>query len=568
MFDGPHLLPPPSGNARIFSLTTQVGQELDADRRPQAYVNRVLSRYLSEGQVLDGELGAQTLLLLLQALSRELEQLLRRKPGPYLLQDERHVSQRLWTKQALIGSDVSAATRNTAEAAIRRFASFTNIGPRSAWTTDPRTIARLLHLAELFSNALAMYRRVCKGQLVTIRSPVDFDAKPDDEDSEIGSLIAIRDRRAHQYTNLLGPLGQLSETSDVDGPIEVLAAEWSDPRNIVTAGRRWAERELVHGTQIPEHDALVTTGYLAGVSDLLTALEPFDDALLEQVGCRSTDILWMMHIFALFATRGEPQDVDVRVVTSGLLRASWPKSHDLWLLCNLIEEATTTKHTPTVKSLNRAADLLVSTPAAASLTDPLCQQPIIRTRGGFLYDSIAANGLTRIIVSQVELSEPMRYGSTRMFENQVHAALGRLGPQPLPSGAELKRGGRSLTDVDASVLLEGHLLIVVDCYSSPWTEVLDRGDYRNTRNRSSSLRAKLDAWDRKWRSIATGGPVPSLLGVDRVLPVVVTADPEWIDSSARSYWLDQDTPRMCTTAEISEWLTRGTDMGAHTIPLT
>lgn len=183
-----------------------------------------------------------------------------------------------------------------------------------------------------------------------------------------------------------------------------------------------------------------------------------------------------------------------------------------------------------------------------------------------LYDLANASLFRPLFIEQV-LSQAERQEFAKDFEVRTHARLADLGSQPWPSGRRLRVGSAELTDADASVQI-GSLLVVVDCYSSPWTKDLDVGSHRAVRNRAANLIAKLEKWQDQWRDIAASHPGLLPEGVETILPVVVTSTAEWIPSEDRHLWLDPAIPALLTVTELHAFLQSGAAGGHdHCLPV-
>lgn len=133
-------------------------------------------------------------------------------------------------------------------------------------------------------------------------------------------------------------------------------------------------------------------------------------------------------------------------------------------------------HRPTPASLSRAFDHMVASPTLLDLTNPTVRRPLLQIGlSKYVYDLTAVSLFSPLWVER-GLSEDQRQTLTKGFESRAHNMLARLGEQPWTTGRALKAGSRVLTDVDASIQI-GDLLVVGDCYSSPWSHALDVGTH-------------------------------------------------------------------------------------------
>jgi hypothetical protein len=88
------------------------------------------------------------------------------------------------------------------------------------------------------------------------------------------------------------------------------------------------------------------------------------------------------------------------------------------------------------------------------------------------------------------------------------------------------------------------------------------------RNRANNLVAKLEKWQRQWAGIAAHHPDLLPDGVEFILPLVVTATPEWIPSDSAHLWLGPTVPALLTVAELHGFLSAGNATGHdHCVPV-
>jgi hypothetical protein len=220
---------------------------------------------------------------------------------------------------------------------------------------------------------------------------------------------------------------------------------------------------------------------------------------------------------------------------------------------------------PTRRSVRRAYEFLTVVPEDISLNDPLERRVFLQIGNTLICDATQVTATGRTFRPKVPIA--VGQSQAKSFEKQVHERLGRHGDQPFPSGRRF-RGDRGifLTDLDASCVVN-NVLVVVDTYASPWSPDLDIGSYNATRNRVDRLKQKLVQWDARWNDIVENHSHLLPASIVAILPVVVTAVTEWIDTKDPTLWLTDEIPRICTVGELEIALSRP-DLRRHRAAIT
>lgn len=255
---------------------------------------------------------------------------------------------------------------------------------------------------------------------------------------------------------------------------------------------------------------------------------------------------------------GAPIDLFLREY--GLASARWPASHE-WEVAAAAHSGSVERTTSPIsrRSLEVAAELLTASPNSVHLADSDNAGPILRFGGEFIYDATTVAPRLCGVLRDVRAGDRAQERTARRLERQTHELLSRFGPQPWRSGAQVKIGRRGITDIDACVVV-GQTLVAVDCYSSPLTTAVELGEHRRTRNRAGELMDKLKRWDVRMKELADTHSQTNIdlvsAGVRKVLPVVVSATPEWVPSISPTFWLTDTQPRICSARELARFLVR------------
>ena len=549
--------------ARVHEVSNVIAKQITREEREGGRLSQLISDLVRPGDLLVGDDGFERAARLSDELDSELKLLLSGRDGLKMFAALRHVSPRLW----VLTPRSHNAIRRTAELAVHRYATWPERVclpyhlPR--WTGPSLTrVASVLAVAQAFSNTLSARRRIAKGQLIRVASiaPFQFDF---DQGTALNRLIDLRDDRISQDGNLLATLGGL--LTPANDPLvmprdwRIVAAEWVAPNEFFPGleGQLPLER-MGDGSWISLLDRIVRQGFLSDVDALRGQLYDFDQGLRNQLGFGVADMDAVLESL----TNGLLKEYSVPPRTldfHGFFIAPLPD--DSKLLSMLDPERPTDAPIPlTLKSMQNALEFLDAGHADVKLEHPMQQRPLRRLGNAILYDAV--NVRTTPLLWDAPLSEEVRSRMSHGFEAKVHSYLANFGSQPWCSGKLLKLGGVIMTDVDASVIV-GQTFIVVDCYGSAWRPALDAGSHSETRNRAERLVRKLREWHRKWSELATYHDFLPM-GVSRVLPVVVTATPEWLHLLDPDLWLTERIPRICTVGELSGFIGSGMPTGKVT----
>jgi hypothetical protein len=423
--------------------------------------------------------------------------------------------------------------------------------------------ARLLAIAHY--NLANWCRRLAKGQ--SLRACGGLGMLPvvrDVSEQPLPELIDRWERRMENRSDdLLSTIGQFSLWDEDDSP--VLAASFAplemDDEPLPVGSIRVHARDVTFfPLRLP-----------------FLALERFDaiyGECLRRLGTSLWDLVLLMasataplvRHFARFVRDTSDRRAAV-VMTTLLRRGCFLRSESSWDAfaedAELVRVAIPELSGRDYRGFAPARSLLTTEPDEIDLRDRTPHGPIHWIGDTAVYDLVSAGAFLQLTLANLKLSESERLGATRKFERDMHRALATFGHQPFPSGKELRRGGDLVTDIDASCIVGG-TLVMVDTYSSPRDTSIDRGEYARTRNRSEALMAKLVKWKERAMNLAEN-PVGDnfdllALGVTRILPVVVTAAVEWIASTEPWFTPEQED---CTANELVRMLSALAASPAH-----
>lgn len=572
-------------DADVNRLTTLVGRVLAAGRDEDGRRARLLKAHMPTGAVLEGRRGVEVVGSFLSAVEGQLAAILKRCDGLTTFAGLRRLSRRLWVLQHY--DPRGSQTRGLAELAAVKWARWRRVQNNPdrnqfRWfRSDANDIGRVLLLAEAYEAGAAMRRRLAKGQALTVTDATVIEMGPVGEDStRLDALIGILDARRMTDPAPLAFLGQVSITDDVGGPV-VLVAEWRPVDDLVSQGVGALIDPDPQGDPwqpLPAHDLQCWWGNLTGTTELLEATEHLRGWLHDRHGCAPMDVVMVLHLLSEKVREqidAEPYGPE-RLWRYGFACAEWPAVDEFSRLPEIaVDVGLPGADAVTSATLAAAAVVVQAAPETCALDNPLHTRPIIRMGDWFAYDVLSTYGLFQSLWADARADPRAEGEARRRLEAQAHKQLGQLGRQPWPQGKKIRHEGRDITDIDASVVI-GDTLVAADCYSSHWTSALDRGDHAATRNRVQHVRDKLAAWDATWERIAAGKGRASLPltaeGVKQVLPVVVSAMPEWLDRDLREepgLWLDPSTPRILTVSELARLLST-TDPSAlpHAFPVS
>lgn len=551
--------------AGVHEVSAVIAKQITREEREGSRLSQLISDLVRPGDLLVGDDGFERAARLSAALDKELKILLSGRDGLKMFAALRHVSPRLWVHTPRSHD----AIRRTAELAVHRYATWPERIclpyhlPR--WTGPSLVrVASVLAVAQAFANTLSARRRIAKGQVIRVASsaPFIFDF---DQGTALNRLIDLRDDRISQDGNPLATLGGLLTPANdpfvMPRDWRIVAVEWVAPNEFLPGlqGQLLPPERMGDGSWVSLLDRIVRQGFLSDVDALREQLYDVDQCLRNQFGFGVADM-----------------DAVLEGLTNGLLEECSvpprtldfhgffivPLPDDSKLLSMLGPGRHADAPVPlTLKSMQNSLRFLDAGHVEVELEQPMQQRPLRRMGNAILYDAVNVRATS--LLWDVPLSEEVRLGMSHGFEAKVHSHLARFGSQPWHSGRLVKLKGVKVTDVDASVIV-GKTLIVVDCYGSAWSPALDAGSHRETRNRAERLVGKLREWHHKWSELATCHDFPLPMGVSRVLPVVVTATPEWLHLLDSDLWLTERIPRICTVGELSEFIGSGMPTGKIT----
>jgi len=549
---------------RIDDVTTVVGEKLPGARRTLA---PLVASTIAPGAILEGPGGYAIAVELSERVEQELETHLSNRKGLPLFGGTRQLSQRLWAHLGAEGLQIAQSRRSICELALHKYARWPQRDVRAAlpvWnesTINP--LVRLLALSELYGDCLAARRRLAKGEVNEATGIPGNWIRPASPDSDSNELIQRRDERAARNDNVFSEWATLEPATWSEGAERVLAAELADPVSIGLEYEKFdsqfprAPVEIrVVAANMFEH--VTTTGFLHDLTETRRQLE-FHDTVLRAT--RGVSLAGMEVALELATTRvleSNPNEELDEMARHGYFFAPALTDKDV----RDAYRARSTRQGSAWDATNpdeviQSLQYLDASHQNSSLDNPVASRPIRTIGERMLYDALHAR-IPNALLWDLDLSQDLQKKVSTRFEHDVHRRLGRFGDQPWNAAHELRSGGTTITDVDASVIIDGGTLVVVDCYSSPWSPALDQGSHSATRNREERLRLKkVPEWERKWETIR--GKHPNLLPdrVQRVVPVVVTAGVEWIASLDPAIWFNNAVPKACTIGELEKLLESG-----------
>lgn len=544
----------------VDSVTTGVGEFLRRYRQPDEWLGRLVRKHLTAGTVLKGREGVELLDRLIDNVEAELERHIWRADALHLFAGLRRLSRRLWMDSNY--DPVESASRVAAELAVRRWGRwpFVRQDPDERafrWDRgDHKLLARLLLLAETHVGASALRRRVGKNQAVRISDEVVLSSEPADEEAAVlEPLILGLDRRRMEPSGILGSLGQHTSREEPEEDLRILSSH-RRPLDDLKTNPHGGEAPAPGWEPIPFHDLQATHGWQAGMLSCLEATLHLDPVLQSTYGCGLTEVMLALELFSLviaYKAAEEPFTTE-RLWRYGYACARWPSQE---LLDELPGEAAR-RNLPRSSDITRgtvdaALQVVMSEPEIETPRDTQSMRPVIRLGEWYAYDMLSVYDFLVGFLRNLEADPKSEDTARRRLELQTHEALAAFGRQPWPQGRRIKQAHETLTDLDAHVVRKG-VLLVADCYSVRWTTELDRGHHAKTKSRAERVRAKLAKWDAVWTRIANGAGRASLpldaQGVHWILPVVVTADPEWVDTTDPAFWLTDQVPRILSVSEL------------------
>lgn len=547
-------------DTNVDFVTTEVGKYLQAQNRNRdGRRARILCAHFKKGQHLAGDSGIAVVDAFASDIEERFRRVLRGADGLRRFYGLRTLSRRLWATSAY--DPTGAEARKIAEVAVQKYADWSRPPQQTRYTwsrRDARGIGELLHLAEAHLGAMVDRRCLGKGQVLVVEDPVldrrqTIDGRHNDRLEE---LMHLRDQRSWSMEDPLSSAG-LTAPGEPQSTAQILLAKWvavHDLRALQAGDESRQFRQVSPNRWMFSHDVMADWGHDHWAKQRLEALEPLDDQLWDEMGCRFADVTALLDWLARgLAPPGEWDEVGPELARYGYLLAPWPTPQDLagvpehahqlelegWQRCSF-------------EGVGNALERLTVQPAVLRLDDPLYRRPLVRVGGMMLYDALSVH-VPDVVLHDHQPREDVRDAVTRVFEAQVHTRLGDLGGQPFEASWPVVIEGVEHTDLDASVVVD-RTLVAVDTYSVPWTSEQDRGDRRAVKRRHRALTSKLAKWTRKWDEVIAQPPEwLGELGIDGVLPVVVTAGAEWIESDKPGLWLVAgEVPRFCTAGELAE----------------
>ena len=175
-----------------------------------------------------------------------------------------------------------------------------------------------------------------------------------------------------------------------------------------------------------------------------------------------------------------------------------------------------------------------------------------------VWDYAAIPNFLRALVSSVGFldGEPANHKSAA-FEKEVNDLIAATNVvTPWEVGVLRSQDGRE-RELDASFVV-GDVLYVVECKAFSANPRIDRGDYGALKGRWETLdnyltQAKTMADYLKHNRAGRNYRVPD--AVTRFEYCVCTPLAEYIPSSDKAYWFDEETPRICVLQELLEYAT-------------
>ena len=548
----------------VDDVTTPVAGRFATLRRAGGTLDCVLRAHLTSGERLEGSVGYAKIRASMDALESEIRRTLARAQAVRIFLAARCLSPRLWTHLGSAGDRIQPRIRSTVESAILKYGRWAGSPPQLVKLPrfrrdEMHIVAQAFVLGEAYANLHVSLRRVAKGepQLVSPGSSVDVGPVQ----SPAGPLI---DRLELRYANDYDPMnryGTISESNaNLDDPPLLLGATFVLPSELIDEQGNWTSGTWHDDRLIRQADRAAQWGWIDGRAALSPSIRAYDSAVRKAVGFGLIDLFAVQHLISLAVLETHspetlPEPLELLGVTElpdatpeyfHAVRGTYPYDQ--------LADA----ESPTPETLERAFVHLLVDPPSIDLTNIAHPKPLMHLGAQrFVYDLCHASAFSPLALDH-QLDEQNRQNVTKGFERLTHSLLAACGPQPWPAGRTVRQVGtrQILTDVDASVQV-GNVLIVVDCFSSPWNQALDRGDHSKVRSRADRLLDKVSKWQRQWNDIAARQPETLPTGVTAVLPVVATPAPEWIPSDDPTYWLTDSLPAALTSAELLTALQSG-----------
>jgi hypothetical protein len=166
------------------------------------------------------------------------------------------------------------------------------------------------------------------------------------------------------------------------------------------------------------------------------------------------------------------------------------------------------------------------------------------------------------VVADTELAAELKEIKGGMFELEVETYLHECG-SPVFSTQDGRTAKTFIKDKSTlgqadCCRLHGSVLVLIDAKAYKIPAAYDRGDYSAVQTRVAYVRSWLDQADRLADSLRDN-PVGSnfdlhALNVSHVLTVVCTPYTEYTPERSSRFFLERDTPRVCTPSELRTYL--------------
>ncbi|MBI4589063.1 MAG: tetratricopeptide repeat protein [Candidatus Rokubacteria bacterium] len=458
---------------------------------------------------------------------------------------------------------------------------------------EARDVVRLIGLAALSYGLGRLLRRLNKGaKLFAVAE--QFEARFDDDRNE--KLVLLFDLRTVRYSSFFGNLGILAD----EGLRSI-----TDRRDLLDSWARGDNLELdptqylpavvpVTPSDVPEsarHRCYGDETYLLGVNNFLRIvletpglLDAFkltkhvhEAFLRRNRGLTPEEILfcvWMADFAQTGVLRTEPS-------VWQQLRAAGFCSYSREALFTMWREVAT--HPEFVRQFPAAAiervrgdrgelvekfyENFVFRPAMAEALSVFeMQKPsfIVELSKDFVIVDFTQLGSVLVDATRFVIDERVSdHERSKKFERDVSAYLSsRAGVKrfAFPTGYKCEDEHGVFAELDVSPVVND-CLILVECKTARWSREEERGDFSTVRNRWERIASGPDSWLEQVegaarqlarRKVWGNGRVPD--DIKWVLPVVCSSKVEYVAEASRRYFLTEQIPRICTPAELGEFL--------------
>lgn len=541
----------------VDDVTTLVAGRFATLRGAGGTLDCVLRAHMSAGERLEGAAGYAKIRASMDDLESEIERTLARAQAVRIFLAARCLSPRLWTHLGAAGDRLQPRIRSTVESAILKYGRWAGPQPKllglpSFRSEELHVVAQAFVLGEAYANLHASLRRISKGepQLVSASGPANVDP----EQSQAGPLI---DRLERRYANDYDPMTRYGTISDpnanLDDPPLLLGARFVLPSELIDEQGNWTSGTWHGNRPIRLADRVALWGCIDGRAALSPSIRAYDTSVRKAAGFGLIDLFAVQHLISLAVLESHsPETLPEPLELLGLTELPDTTPEYFRAVSGTYPyDQLVDGESPTPVTLERAFLHLLVDPPSIDLTSTAHPKPLLHLGAHrFVYDLCNASSYSPLALEH-QLDEQARQRLTKGFERLTHSLLAVCGTQPWPAGRTIRQvgTGQTLTDVDASVQA-GNVLIVVDCFSSPWSRALDQGDHSKVRSRAENLQNKVSKWQRQWNDIAARQPETLPTGVTSILPVVATSAPEWIPSDDPTFWLTDTIPAALTAAEL------------------